>query len=87
MNLGYIFPDKNYELVKSQLRKNKFFWFEKKISDENYEKIMTLGDKSIQAKEKLSRIIHKKIYSVISLVKSMMIILVFQDLKNLLMKN
>ena len=60
LNLGYIFPDKNYELVKSQLRKNKFFWFEKKISDENYEKIMTLGDKSIQAKEKLSRIYPQK---------------------------
>jgi cell division protein FtsI (penicillin-binding protein 3) len=60
LNLGYIFPDKNYELVKSQLKKNKFFWFEKKISDENYEKIMTLGDKSIQAKEKLSRIYPQK---------------------------
>ena len=60
LNLGYIFPDKNYELVKSQLKKDKFFWFEKKISDENYEKIMTLGDKSIQAKEKLSRIYPQK---------------------------
>ena len=31
LNLGYIFPDKNYEIIKSKLKKKKFFWFEKKI--------------------------------------------------------
>ena len=60
LNLGYIFPDKDYDLIKSKLKKNKFFWFEKKISEENYEKIMMLGDKSIQAEEKLSRIYPQK---------------------------
>ena len=60
LNLGYIFPDKNYELIKSKLQKNKFFWFEKKISEENYEKIMMLGDKSIQPKEKLRRVYPQK---------------------------
>jgi cell division protein FtsI (penicillin-binding protein 3) len=60
LNLGYIFPNKNYELIRTQLKRNKFFWFEKKISDENYEKIMMLGDKSIQAKEKLSRVYPQK---------------------------
>jgi cell division protein FtsI (penicillin-binding protein 3) len=60
LNLGYIFPNKNYEIIKKQLKKNKFFWFEKKISDENYERIMMLGDKSIQAKEKLSRVYPQK---------------------------
>ena len=31
LNLGYIFPDKNYEIIKSNLKKEKFFWFEKKF--------------------------------------------------------
>ncbi len=60
LNLKYIFPNKDYELVKSKFNKDKFFWFEKKISDENYEKIMTLGDKSIKPKEKLRRIYPQK---------------------------
>ena len=37
LNLKYIFPNKDYELVKSKFNKNKFFGL-KKISDENYEK-------------------------------------------------
>ena len=51
LNLKYIFPNKDYELFKSKLIKNKFFGL-KKISDENYEKIMMqLGDKSINQKK------------------------------------
>ena len=60
LNLKYIFPNKNYELIKSKFEKNKFFWFEKKISDEKYEKIMMLGDKSIRSEEKLTRIYPQK---------------------------
>jgi cell division protein FtsI (penicillin-binding protein 3) len=60
LNLGYIFPNKNYELIKSYLKKEKFFWFEKKISEENYEKIMMLGDKSIIPEEKLTRVYPQK---------------------------
>ena len=30
LNLRYIFPNKNYDLIESKLKKNKFFWFEKK---------------------------------------------------------
>ena len=60
LNLGYIFPNKDYRLIESKLKKNKFFWFEKKISDENYEKIMMLGDKSIKPEEKLTRIYPQK---------------------------
>jgi cell division protein FtsI (penicillin-binding protein 3) len=60
LNLGYIFPKKNFELVKSNFKKNKFFWFEKKISVDNYEKIMKLGDKSIKPEEKLTRIYPQK---------------------------
>ena len=60
LNLGYIFPDKNYEIIKSHLKKKKFFWFEKKISEENYEKIMMLGDKSIKPHENLIRVYPQK---------------------------
>ena len=60
LNLRYIFPNKDYELIKSKLNNNKFFKFEKKISDENYEKIMMLGDKSIKPEEKLTRVYPQK---------------------------
>jgi len=60
LNLRYIFPNKDYELIKAQLKRDKFFWFEKKISDENYEKVMMLGDKSIKSEEKLTRVYPQK---------------------------
>jgi cell division protein FtsI (penicillin-binding protein 3) len=82
LNLGIIFPNKDYQLIKSKFDNNKFFWFEKKISDENYEKLMLLGDKSIKPEEKLTRVYPKKICLAILLDKLMMIIMEFQDLKN-----
>ena len=60
LNLKYIFPNKNYKKIESQLDNKNFFYLEKKISDENYEKIMQLGDKSIQPEEKLIRIYPEK---------------------------
>ena len=60
VNLKYIFPNKNYQKIETQLENKNFFYFEKKISDENYEKIMKLGDKSIQPEEKLTRIYPEK---------------------------
>ena len=60
LNLGIIFPNKDYQLIQSKFNKNKFFWFEKKISDENYEKIMMLGDKSLKPEEKLTRVYPQK---------------------------
>ena len=42
INLQLIFPDKNYTEITKRLEKNKFFYFEKKISSENYEKIMLI---------------------------------------------
>ena len=51
-----IFPNKDYLETSKKLDENKFFYFEKKISVENYEKIMLLGDKSIKPEEKLTRI-------------------------------
>jgi cell division protein FtsI (penicillin-binding protein 3) len=60
INLRYIFPNKNYDLVKLNIKKNKFFWFEKKVSEENYEKLMKLGDKSIIPEEKIRRLYPQK---------------------------
>jgi len=60
LNLKYIFPNKDFEKIKFDLENKKFFYFEKKISNENYEKIMKLGDKSIQSEEKLIRIYPEK---------------------------
>jgi cell division protein FtsI (penicillin-binding protein 3) len=59
-NLKYIFPKKNYQEVENRIKKGKFFYFEKKISDENYEKLMRLGDKSIEPRDNLLRIYPQK---------------------------
>ena len=56
INLKLIFPKKNFSKVKKKLNGKKFFYFEKKITPDNYEKIMLLGDKSIKPEEKLTRI-------------------------------
>ena len=56
LNLKYIFPEKDYKKIKTKLEDKNFFYFEKKISDEAYEKLMKLGDKSIIPEEKLARI-------------------------------
>ena len=64
LNLRYIFPEKNFQEIETKIKKNKFFWFEKKISEENYEKIMKLGDKSIKPHESLTRLYpHKNLFS------------------------
>ena len=60
LNLKYIFPNKDYQKINSKLNNKNFFYFEKKVSDENYEKLMQLGDKSIQPEEKLTRIYPEK---------------------------
>ncbi len=56
INLRYIFPEKDFESIKKKLDDKKFFWLEKKISEENYEKIMKLGDKSIKPEQKIIRL-------------------------------
>jgi len=60
INLQLIFSNKNYLEIKKKLNEGKFFYLEKKISAENYEKIMMLGDKSIKSEEKLTRIYPQK---------------------------
>jgi len=60
LNLKYIFPNKDYHEIKKRIQKGKFFYFEKKISEENYEKLMQLGDKSIEPRDNLLRIYPQK---------------------------
>ena len=64
INLKWIFPNKNYKEIKKKLNNDKFFKFEKNISQTNYEKIMSLGDKAIRPEEKLTRLYpHKNLFS------------------------
>ena len=60
LNLKYIFPDKDYQEVEKRIKKGTFFYFEKKISNENYETLMQLGDKSIEPRDNLIRIYPQK---------------------------
>jgi cell division protein FtsI (penicillin-binding protein 3) len=60
LSLNIIFPNKDFVKIKKQLDTKKFFWLEKKISEENYEKIMKLGDKSIKPEEKVLRLYPQK---------------------------
>ena len=60
LNLKLIFPNKNYEEIKKRIEKGKFFYFEKKVSEENYEKLMLLEDKSIEQRNNLIRIYPQK---------------------------
>ena len=60
LNLKLIFPKKDYSEIKKKITKGKFFYIEKKISEENYEKLLQLGDKSIETRESLLRIYPQK---------------------------
>ncbi len=60
LNLKYIFPDKDYLEIKKKIKKGKFFYLEKKVSEENYVKLMQLGDKSIEPRDNLIRVYPQK---------------------------
>jgi cell division protein FtsI (penicillin-binding protein 3) len=60
LSLNIIFPNKDFVEIKKKLNKKKYFYLEKKISEENYEKIMKLGDKSIKPEEKVLRMYPQK---------------------------
>ena len=60
LSLKIIFPNKDFSKIEKQLNKKKYFYLEKKISEENYEKLMKLGDKSIKPEEKVLRIYPQK---------------------------
>ena len=56
INLRLIFPNKNHNKIKKKLNGKNFFYLERKISQEKYEKLRLIGDKSIIPEEKISRI-------------------------------
>ena len=56
INLQLIFSKKNFDVIKKKLDGKKFFYLEKRISQEKYEKLRLLGDQSIIPEEKLTRI-------------------------------
>ena len=60
INLQLIFPKKNFTEIKKQIEEKNFFYFEKNISQDNYQKIMLLGDNSIKPSERLTRLYPQK---------------------------
>ena len=60
LSLNIIFPSKNFNQIEKKIDSKKFFYLEKKISEENYEKVMQLGDKSLVPEEKVLRIYPQK---------------------------
>ena len=60
LSLNIIFPDQNFDQIEKKIESKKFFYLEKKISEENYEKIMKLGDKSLIPEEKILRMYPQK---------------------------
>ena len=59
INLKLIFPEKNYnqfKLIEKKLNGDKFFYIHKQISHERLEELLFLGDKSIIAERRISRI-------------------------------
>ena len=56
VSLQLIFPNKDFSKIKKKIYKKKFFYLKKKISQQQYEKLRLLGEKSIIFEEKLTRI-------------------------------
>ena len=56
LKLKIIFPEKNYSIIENQLNGKNFFYLEKKISPENYDKVKLLGENAIRYESKISRI-------------------------------
>jgi cell division protein FtsI (penicillin-binding protein 3) len=60
LSLKIIFPNKDFSKIEKKLNQKKYFYLERKVSEENYEKIMKLGDKSIKPEEKVLRMYPQK---------------------------
>ena len=60
IKLKLIFPKKDFSEIEKKIKKNKFFYIEKRISSNNLEKIRMLGEKSIIIEEKIARIYPQK---------------------------
>ena len=55
-----IFPQKRFDVIKKKINGENFFYLEKQVGQEKYEKLRLLGDKSIIFEKKLSRIYPQK---------------------------
>ncbi len=56
INLQIIFPEKDFKKIDQKISKKNFFYLEKKVSQEKYERLRMLGDKSIIPEEKITRV-------------------------------
>ena len=56
ISLKLIFPYKDFNEINKKIEKKKFFYLEKKISNDKYNEIIMLGDKSIKQEQKISRV-------------------------------
>ncbi len=56
IRLKLIFPNKNFNIIKKKIEKKKFFYLEKRLTEEENKKLRLLGDKSLIFEEKISRI-------------------------------
>ena len=56
LKLKYTFPDKNFDEIKKKIYGKKFFYIDKKLTPEKYQKIKLLGEKSIRLEQKITRI-------------------------------
>ena len=56
VKLQYSFPNKNLDDLKKKIYGKSFFYVEKKVSPDRYDKIKLLGEKSIRIEKKISRI-------------------------------
>ena len=56
LKLKYTFPDKNFDEIKKNIYGKKFFYIDKKLTPEKYQKIKLLGEKSIRLEQKITRI-------------------------------
>ncbi len=61
INLQIIFPDKNFSNIKKKIKKKKYFRIQKKLRQDQIERLRNLGDKSIEFEEQVTRVYpHKK---------------------------
>tara|TARA_B100001027_G_scaffold197089_1_gene154342 strand:+ start:3452 stop:5107 length:1656 start_codon:yes stop_codon:yes gene_type:complete len=56
IKLKITFPEKDFTNLETKLNGKKFFYIEKKLSPEKYEKYKFLGEKSVMVEEKITRI-------------------------------
>ena len=62
LKLQYTFPDKDFIEIKKKIDGKKFFYIEKKIIPDRYDRFKLLGEKSIRLEQKLPEYILTKIF-------------------------